>query len=262
MKKPLSKKLKKKTSEVKSHSEFGGSQAKRISKCPASVKRCRGKESKENEASARGTNAHACLEFIINNRDKLKKKSEREKVLQYAEDHDEWDEDMVADALDTLVWVEKQIQPGGELFVEEHLDTSAFTTKDQSSTLDISVANWRARELVIADYKYGKHPVKAKWNYQLIYYALGMLIKLKAWNKFDRIRLVIIQPNGPKKHSINEWTMSVEQAIKWGKRFRKTVKVALGKNPPYQHGEWCFFCLGKPGCPEFQKQMMLKEFAS
>lgn len=261
MKKKLSSKIKKKLSEVKAHSEFGGSQAKRISKCPASVKRCRGKQSKENDASTRGTNAHACLEYFLINRAKLKSKNLRKYVMRYAKNHPDWDRDMVDDALDTLTWVEDQISPNGELFVEEKLDTSAFTTDDQSSTLDIGIANWSARELIIADYKYGKHPVKAKWNYQLIYYALGMLIKLKAWNKIERIRLVIIQPNGPKKHSINEWTMPIDQAIRWGKRFRKTVKIALGKNPPYQHGEWCFFCLGKPGCPEFQKQMMLKEFA-
>lgn len=261
MKKKLNSKIKKKLSEVKAHSEFGGSQAKRISKCPASVKRCRGKESKENTASLNGTYAHACLEYFLINRAKLKKKISRNKVMEWAENHPDWNEDMIDDALNTVTWVNDQIQPGGELFVEERLDTSAFTTKDQSSTLDIGIANWRARELIIADYKYGKHPVKARWNYQLIYYALGMLIKLKAWKKFDRIRIVIIQPNGPKNNSFNEWIMTVEQAVRWGKRFRKTVKIALGKKPPFQHGEWCFFCLGKPGCPEFQKQMMLKEFA-
>ena len=252
--------MKTKTSEVKEHSEFGGSQAKRIRKCPASVKASRGVANVSSAKADEGTDAHACLEFIINNRLKLKKESTRKKVLSAAKRR--WDKDMIMYALDALTYLQNQMGPGSELIAEQKLDTSKFTTDDQSSTLDATIINWKARELIIADYKYGTHPVDVKMNDQLIYYALGMLIKLRAWKHIDRIRLVIIQPRAHHKDGPNrEYFLSVDQAVKWGRRFKKTVRIALGKNPPYNYGsEWCYFCLAKPKCKEYAKQQVMREF--
>lgn len=268
------KKIKKKTSEVKEHSEFGGSQAERIMNCPGSVLLCRGKEGKDNPASWRGTAAHACLEFIINNRDKLKEPTERKKFLKlvskmFTEMKDKkgkvvhtvmWDELMIEDALSALTWILKQKQKDGVLYVEERLDTSAFTTKNQSSTLDVGIANYKARELIIIDYKYGKYKVDVKKNSQLIYYALGMLLKLNGWKKFDKVRLVIIQPYGSGKAE-KEYHTTVDECIKWGKKFRKTVKIALKPKAPFKIGDkYCYFCLGKNECPAMKKRMIDKEF--
>jgi hypothetical protein len=269
----MSKKINKKTSEVKAHSEFGGSQAERIMNCPGSVILSRGIPNRTNPSANRGTAAHACLEFIVNNRDALKSKASRKKILAAAlemetpieEDGEvievvQWDEDMVNDALNALTWIQEQVSPNGVIHVETRLDTSAFTTDDQSSTLDIGIANYSARELIIADYKYGKYKVKVKNNSQLIYYALGLLIKLKAFKKFDRVRLVIIQPNSTGK-TITEHTMSVDACIKWGKKFRKVVKVALRPKAPLKYGEkYCFFCLAKKKCPVMKGRMAAKDF--
>lgn len=261
-------KINTKTSEEKAHSEFGGSQAERILNCPASVKLSRGIPNKENPASRRGTAAHACLEFFVLNRLQLKSRTTRKKVLAIAQisftkfDDGEkirWDEDMIAHALDALAWVEDQLGPGDEVHAETHLDSSKFTTKDQASTLDISVVKWRSRELLIADYKYGKHPVKVVRNAQLIYYAVALLIKLKAWGKIDRIRCVIIQPWAYKEPQ--EWYISVDDAVKWARKFKKTVKIALGPNPPFKYGDkWCFFCPAKTKCPEVKKKLLSKDF--
>lgn len=258
--------MKTKTSEVKEHSEFGGSQAERIMNCPGSVVLSRGIPNKENEASKDGTAGHACLEFIIKNHKKLMNKKSRKKILEYAEgcetDGVSWDKEKIDYALDALTWVKDQLTVNSSVFVELKLDSSAFTTEGQKSTLDIAIANWSARELIIADYKYGKHPVEVKKNSQLIYYALATLIKLKAFKKFDRIRLVIIQPRAPHKDGvIREYYMGVDDAIKWGKKFRKVVKTALGPKPPLKMGDkWCFFCPAKKKCPEMKTKMAAKDF--
>lgn len=268
----MSKSINTNTSEVKQHSEFGGSQAERILNCPGSVPLSRGIKNKDNPASMRGTAAHACLEFIIRNHKLLNNPKTRKKILEKAEnsssiivDSDEvkhkidWDNEMIDHALDALTWIKSQVGPTGSVFVESRIDSSRFTTKGQGSTLDVAIANWRARELVIIDYKYGRHPVKAKKNSQLIYYALGMIIKLKAFSKFDRIRLVIIQPNAFAKPQ--EAWIGVDEAIKWGKKFRKTVKIALGKNPPLKMGDkWCFFCPAKKKCPLMKQKQAVKDF--
>lgn len=261
-------KLKTKTSEVKAHSEFGGSQAERILGCPASVKLSRGIPNKTNKASERGTAAHACLEFIVNNRHLLKNPKTRKKVLEQADEGSTvgesgevhfWDDDMITHALHTLTWIESKMAPNHTLYVEQRLDTSKFTTTGQGSTLDIALANWSARTLWIIDYKYGNYPVKVRWNAQLIYYALGMLIKLKGWKKFDRVVLAIAQPNVSLTPS--EWTLSVDSAINWGRRFKKAVKLALGKNPPMKYDDkYCFFCLAKKTCPEMRNKQVAKDF--
>lgn len=265
-----------KTSEVKQHAEFGGSQAERILNCPASVILSRGIPNKSNVAADGGTAAHACLEFIINNRKGLKKVATRKKILAQAkrgktviDDEDgspkrtvRWDDDMIAHALHALTYIESIVAPDGDVFVETRLDTSKFTTKGQFSTLDVSIANWSARNLIIIDYKYGKHPVEVKKNSQLIYYALGMLIKIKGWKKFDRITCVIIQPNAHHKEgTIREWVISVPSAINWGKRFRKVVKVALKPKAPFKFGDkWCFFCPAKKKCPVMKQKQAAKDF--
>lgn len=249
--------MKTKTSEVKSHSPFGGSQAERIMQCPGSVKLSEGEPNPENEASIRGTHAHACLEFIVNNRKLLKKRNSRVDVLEKAESNKDWDSDMINHALDALAWIEENIGVNGEVFVETHLDSSKFTTKGQHSTLDISIVNWNSKEIIVCDYKYGKHPVKVKNNSQIIYYALAMLIKLKAWKKIDKIRCVIIQPNAYAKPQ--EWFIWVEDAIKWGRKFKRAVNMALAPNPPLKYGDkWCFFCLAKKKCPEYKDAIAQK----
>lgn len=255
-------------SKEKEHSEFGGSQAERILNCQASVVLSRGIPNVETPAAKRGTLAHECLEYFVVNRKLLSKPETRKKVLKKADDNKNWDADMISNALHALSYIEDQMGPGATLWAEQELDSTPFTTKGlkakkQKSTLDVCVANWRARELIVMDYKYGKHPVKVKWNAQLIYYALAMLIKLKGLSKFDRVRLVIIQPNAPiGGKTEREWTVEISKVFSWGKRFRKAVKIALGKNPPFKYGEkYCYFCLAKKKCPVMKLRAAQKDFA-
>lgn len=252
--------MKTKTSEEKEHSEFGGSQAERIINCPGSVILSRGIPNKSNAASEEGTEAHACLEFIINNRKKLNDKLTRKKVLDHAEQ--KWNQDQIDYALDALTWINEQISPNGEIFVEQKIDSSKYTTEGQKSTVDISIANWSARELIVADYKYGKHAVEVKKNSQIIYYALGVIFKLNGWKKFDRIRCVIIQPRAHHKDGqIREWYISIDSAINWGRKFKKAVKIALKPNAPLKYGEkYCFFCLAKNKCPVMKTKNAAKDF--
>jgi len=257
----VTKKVNHTTSEVKTHSEFGGSKSKQILNCPGSVVLSRGIPNKSNAAADKGTNAHSCVEFFIRNHKMLKKKVTRDVCINIARNTEEWDESMIENALDTLTWLKEQVSPNTSVYVESKVDSSAFTTEGQGSTLDIAVANWSARELIIADFKNGKHPVEVEENSQLIYYALGMLIKLKGFKKFDRVRCVIIQPNAYHKNgTIREWYISVDDAIKWGKKFRKTVKIALKPNAPLKYGEWCFFCLANKICPVIRERKASRDF--
>ena len=261
----INKKVKRKTSEVKAHSEFGGSQAKRIKECPASVRACRGIPNKTNPAAERGTHAHACLEFIVNNRTKLKDKKERKKILKIAENHADWDEHMVECALDALTYIQSKRAPKGKIFVEMKVDSTKFTTGDvknpQSSTLDLLIANYSARTLWVIDYKFGKHPVEVKKNDQILYYAVAALIKLNGWDDFDTIICGIIQPNAYHKLGCErEWVVSVDDAVKWARKFKKKVKIALKPNAPYKYGDWCFFCLANSKCPVIAERKLNKEF--
>lgn len=263
--------MKTKTSEIKEHSEFGGSQAERFINCTASVKLSRGIQNKSNSKADEGTAAHACLEFFIRNRKKLKDPATRKKVLKLAENKFTligkekwyWDEDMIAHALNALVYIESKMKPGCKLYVEQKLDSSKFTTDNQSSTLDVCIADYRARKLYVMDYKYGKHFVEVRKNDQVIYYALAMLLKLKGWLLFDKVVCVIIQPRAFTKKSgtEREWELSVKETIRWGRKCKAAVKEALGPKPRFKIGDkWCFFCLAKPKCPEMKKRNFAKDF--
>ena len=241
------------------HSEFGGSQAERIINCPGSVRLSRGIPRKSNLAAERGTLAHKCLEVLINNRHCLQILAERKKLLNKLKK--KYDEDMIEHGLDALTHVQSITKPNGEIFAEVKVDSSKFTTKDQKSTLDIGVVNWDQKHLIILDYKFGTHTVEAKNNFQLMYYALAFLLKIKGFGKIKKVTVGIIQPNSHhKKGHIRTWNVSVEKLISFGRLMRRTTKIALKKDAPLKHGDWCFFCPANSKCPIIKQRRSAKDF--
>lgn len=248
--------MKIKKSPEKEHSKYGASGSKRWMGCVGSTAMSEGMESYDNPNSIGGTKAHACLEFLFKNRKNLKA------AVKMAADT--WDADQIKHANETvkyveeLLWYWKVADRPDALHIETKINSSAFTMPGQSSTLDIAIDAFEHRTLVVADYKYGVGIVDVENNSQLIYYALGMLLKL-GWKKYDRVVLIIIQPRGI--HNSGEtnrvWETTAENIINWGRKFKAAVKLAEApgaiKNLTYDE-DHCRYCLARIKCPKIKEE--------
>ena len=283
--------MKKQTAALEEgHSEYGGSGAKKWMGCVGSTALSRGMPNYENEASADGTLAHACLEFLLKNRKNLKS-AERMAAKTWQPHHIKhgleavafieflfknrknlkaaermaaktWQPHHIKHGLEAVAFIETYLKLWGteELYVETKVDASAFTKPGQGGSLDVAISAEKKRTLIIADYKFGAGiEVQAEENPQLIYYALAMLLKL-GWKKFDKVILIVMQPRKEDAdgNTNRVWVTTASNILAWGKKFKTAVKLAEapGAEKNLTPGEHCRFCLARIKCPKLKEEAL------
>jgi hypothetical protein len=94
--------------------------------------------------------------------------------------------------------------------------------------------------LRIIDFKYGKGvPVSAKDNPQMMLYALGAYTKYSFLYPIDTVKMTIVQP---RRRSISEDSMTIEELLSWGESIRPIANLAFNGEGEYSPGEHCRFC--------------------
>lgn len=99
-----------------------------------------------------------------------------------------------------------------------------------------------ARWLHIWDLKYGRSPVAAVGNWQLVRYALSAL----AYG-VNGLSLYIYQPRGP-GNTIKPWHLTVDQLMPWIDRMIERADIAQGSEPWLRAGSHCKHCTARHGC--------------
>lgn len=120
--------------------------------------------------------------------------------------------------------------------------------------------------LWVADFKFGHTGVEAFENWQLIYYAAGVLDHLfstvleGSWLRRDdiEIRLAIVQPRhwhpqGP----IREWPLRADQLAGYVEKAREAEARASAVDPRYQTGPECLYCPGASRCTALHRAAMM-----
>lgn len=245
-----------KTSEVKAHAEFSASGAERWLNCPGSISLSKkAPPQRESAYAAEGTQAHACLEFILKNRKNLDKAIAGARRI--------YPGGMVDHAVEAAAWclAKQKSMAGAELFCETKVDASPYVCEGQFGTLDVSIVQEFGR-LTIIDYKYGAGTVvepaglDGRGNPQLVYYALG--VSHQYAHNFSDVELVVIQPRA--YHESGETTrshvMSIEELLAWEVTFKAGVKRARASNAPHVSGPWCKYCNAAVICPELKTKAM------
>lgn len=239
------------TSEKKAHSKFSASGSARWISCPGSIAlEEKSPPQRESEYAKEGTDAHACLEFLLKNvnsdatRKMALKKYTKEQV-EHAENARDWINGVYLEAGDDAV-----------LLCETKVDASSFTCADQFGTVDAAIVEEFGR-LTVIDYKYGAGiAVDPEENSQLIYYALGISNQYN--HNFKEVELVVIQPRA--FHESGETTRSVvytmDELLAWQDKFKKGVKAALDPFAPLKSGSWCKFCRAAIQCPELKEKAL------
>lgn len=227
-----------------SHSSIvGGSTAKRVISCPASVALCATVPPRpSSEHADRGTLLHEVMAELL----EYDKKPEQMIGAQYNDQvlTQELIDEKVIPALALL----DEIDPDRRMYymVETRVGFGDFLPGVFGSTDLLGRLDRRA---VVLDWKFGDGVmVDAEENPQLLFYAAAaMRTEAAKWifEGADEIELVIVQPP-----AIRRWVTNKARVISFEQKLAKAVKLAQQNDAPMQAGDHCRWCAAKPICPK------------
>jgi hypothetical protein len=235
--------------EEKLHATYSASGSERWLKCPGSIKLTeKAPPQVDNDYSKEGTQAHACLEYMLKNR--ANPQAARKFLLKNNPSEMVGNVDYVfGEIMDML-----EDYSGADLLCETKVNFS-FIEKDQFGTLDVSIVQMFGT-LTVIDFKYGAGiAVDVEDNSQMIYYAV-CIAEEYGWD-FEKVQLVIMQPRA--EHSggpIRRQVMSIEKLKEWVDVFKKGVAETKNPNAKFVHGDHCRWCPAKTICPEISKKSL------
>ena len=229
--------------QVALHSSVvGGSTASRVIACPASVALVNQMPPKPSSKYAdEGTLLHDVMSDLLASdakpQDFLGRKYQGIELTQ------ELIDEKILPALDAL----NQIDPDGEMELEVESRVSfgealpdAFGSTDVIGRLD--------NRTIVLDWKFGSGvPVSAENNKQLLFYAAAARRTLAtqwAFARTDSLELIIVQPP-----HIRRWVTDFKTLDDFERELFKAVKLSSDADAPYQVGDHCRWCAGKPLCP-------------
>lgn len=232
------------------HHLFGGSNAKQVRKCGASVRmRQLYPDNGSSAAAAEGTRLHALMEHCLRN--------------------GEWDAgDYVGGWLESEADVAKSLPlglpaftreqcdgvsvvlrhvadlmatPGAELYVETALALYDIDP-DAGGTGDVFV--WTPERGYNMDAKFGRMAVEAEANDQCFHYLAGWRRKLGDRMPFD-LTMTIIQPRAPGPDGpVKSADTDLLAVMEWEAGYAEAIKASRDPNCPPVAGDHCSFCPG------------------
>ena len=238
---------------TEAHAILGASGAKRWMNCPGSVNLTReipgALESTGSVYAREGTAAHAVAEkCLLNGMDPefyVGQKIEGIKVTRE-----------MASAV--RVYVDKVrlvAEASGNTITEDNVETridlaACEPPEDMFGTVDFWDYNdLRGKHLTVIDYKHGQGiSVEAEENPQLLYYSLGIVLRLGTMPR--RITVVIVQPRASHPDGIvRDWTFSKERLIRFKDDLLTAAYQTREPDAPLAVGDWCKFCPAMAQCP-------------
>ena len=214
----------------RAHARLSASRIERVGLCPGSLQAEEAMPPQPaGDAAARGTMIHELAELIYLNKP-LPADAEPEGVA-IARGYVQALRERVPNAKRTMI----------ELNVTEALQTLHAELGGMADFVGIG-----GGQLTVCDLKTGRIPVDPVWNPQLLTYALGAALALKAPSTIT-VRLAIYQPDAG---GWNEWTCTYGDLMDWGSRLEAIAKDAFGEQPPRVPSvDACRYCRAKPVCP-------------
>ena len=221
----------------------GGSTAKRVIACPASVKLCQKMPPQlESEHAARGTLLHNVMAELL----EFDKTPEQMIGATYKDQvlTQELIDEKVIPALEAL----QEIDPDNQMeyMVETRVGFGDFLPDVFGSTDLLGRIGSRA---IVLDWKFGDGVlVDADDNPQLLFYAAAaMRTEAAQWvfEGADEIELIIVQPP-----AIRRWVTNRARVANFELTLLRAVTQALRPDPLMQTGDHCRWCTAKPICPQ------------
>lgn len=236
--------------QSRAHSKIvGGSTARRVMNCTASVLHNQKYPNTESSFAGEGTACHEAVDFILQG-----KVDEDEQVIGLVFNKILIDKKLFLDAIKpALEYYDKiDAELGGIDFFNEQT-VQIPNIPDAFGTCDIIGYAEAANRTIVLDWKFGAgKPVTADFNEQMLYYALGAIHTSptdKFFKKGRPVELFIAQPRSLEGEPFTRWMTSIEQIEAFGVDLKRAVDTALGPDATFEPGDWCQFCPGESGCP-------------
>ena len=226
-----------------SHSNIvGGSTAKRVINCPASVKLVQQMPPQvESEHAARGTLLHNVIAELL----ELDKKPAQCLGAQYKDQilTPELLDEKIIPALALLDEVDPEKQM--EYMVETRVAFGDFLPGVFGST---DLLGRKGKRAIVLDWKFGDGVlVDAVENPQLLFYAAAAMRTPAAQWVFEgaeEIECIIVQPP-----SIRRWVTTPERIKQFEQELLYAVRLSSWPEAPFATGDHCRWCTAKPICP-------------
>lgn len=221
----------------------GGSTAKRVINCPASVKLVQQMPPKpSSEHADRGTLLHNVIAELL----EFDKPPEQCIGAQYKDQilTQELLDEKIIPALEALNEIDPDKQM--EYMVETRVAFGDFTPGVFGST---DLLGRKDKRAIVLDWKFGDGVlVDAVENPQLLFYAAAaMRTPAAKWvfEGVDEIECIIVQPP-----SVRRWVTTPERVKQFEQELLRAVREASWPNAPMQTGDHCRWCAAKPICPQ------------
>jgi len=232
-----------------SHSSIvGGSTAKRVINCPASVKLVQQMPPQaESEHADRGTLLHNVIAELL----EFDKKPEQCIGAQYKTQilTQELIDEKIIPALEAL----NEIDPDKtmEYMVETRVGFGDYLPNVFGST---DLLGRKGRRAIVLDWKFGDGVlVDVEDNAQLLFYAAAaMRTPACQWvfEGVEEIECVIVQPP-----AIRRWVTTPERVKQFEVELAKAVRESSSPEASMQTGDHCRWCAAKPICPQMNGEV-------
>ena len=226
----------------------GGSTAKRVINCPASVALCAKMPPKpSSEHADRGTLLHNVIAELL----EFDKKPAQCIGAQYKDQvlTQELIDEKIIPALEAL----DEVDPDKtmEYMVETRVGFGDYLPGVFGST---DLLGRKGKRAIVLDWKFGDGVlVDAEENPQLLFYAAAaMRTPAAQWifEDVEEIECIIVQPP-----AIRRWVTTPARVIDFEIELAKAVRIASWPNAPMQTGEHCRWCAAKPICPQMNGEV-------
>ena len=221
----------------------GGSTAKRVINCPASVALCATMPPKPSSKYAdEGTLLHDAIAQVLD------KNVKPESLLNMTYQDQVLTQDLIDNKLHVALNLLMEVDPNLEMeyAVETEIGFGDFLP-DVFGSCDL-LGRIGSRAIVL-DWKFGDGvTVDVEENEQLLFYAAAaMRTPSVSWVFEDvtEIECVIIQPP-----MIRRWVTTVERVKQFELQLAQAVKLSQKQDAPMSAGEHCRWCSAKPVCPK------------
>lgn len=216
----------------------GGSTAKRVMKCPASVALAAAAPPLPTSDYAReGTLLHEIMAQVYG------ANKAPEALLGVKLDGVEFTQELLNEKIHPAVALFDTIQGEMDILVERRVDfgdalPGVFGSCDILGRVD--------NRLFVVDWKFGSGvAVTAEDNPQLLFYAAAAIRSLpKFVAGVTEVELVIIQP--PK---MTRWITTIDRVRFFERELQFAVQLSQREAPPMAAGDWCGWCPAKASCP-------------
>lgn len=226
------------------HSELGPSAADRWMNCPGSVLASRGRPDHPSKYAIEGTAAHTVSEWVRKqNVPASTFKGITVRVQHAPDENGNTSTDVkcgkpMVDGVQTFVDAVRK-HPGYEIIEGRVHYAHGFGTQDSAMLMP--------RLGRSTDFKFGTGVKKdAKWNPQLLHYAVGTHLQ---WDWLFGFKKWILGISQPRLKHHDEWEISAKDLMDWYDDVAiPAAWRALTPNQPRVAGEWCQFCRIKKTC--------------